>query len=34
MATNDAKMSKQDSAGKRKYVTLTAPLKLEIIRRL
>jgi hypothetical protein len=34
MASEDPKMSKQGTAGKRKHVTLTVPQKLETTRRL
>jgi len=34
MASEDPKMSKQGTAGKRKLVTLTVPQKLETTRRL
>jgi hypothetical protein len=34
MASEDPKMSKQGTAGKRKHVTLTFPQKLETTKRL
>jgi hypothetical protein len=34
MASKDLKMSKQVTVGKRQYVSLKIPQKLEIIRRL